>query len=61
MYDIIELNGKKVAELRDIAKSLEVKKAEKLKKQDLIYIILDEQAINPSKAKASAPSRAFFR
>jgi len=47
MYDIIELNGKKVAELRDIAKELNIKKTESLKKQDLIYRILDEQAINP--------------
>jgi transcription termination factor Rho len=49
MYDIIELNGKKVAELRSIAKELNVKKTESLKKQDLIYRILDEQAINPPK------------
>jgi transcription termination factor Rho len=48
MYDIIELNGKKVAELRTIAKELEIKKTESLKKQDLIYKILDEQAVNPS-------------
>ncbi len=47
MYDIIELNGKKVAELRSIAKELNIKKTESLKKQDLIYKILDEQAVNP--------------
>ena len=47
MYDIIELNGKKVAELREIAKELQISKVEKLKKQDLIYKILDEQAIKP--------------
>jgi transcription termination factor Rho len=52
MYDILELNGKKVAELRDIAKELQIKKADSLKKQDLVYKILDEQAINP-KAKAA--------
>ncbi|MFT6997187.1 MAG: transcription termination factor Rho [Cryomorphaceae bacterium] len=49
MYDIIELNGKKVADLRTIAKELNVKRTESLKKQDLIYRILDEQAINPPK------------
>jgi len=49
MYDIIELNGKKVADLRAIAKELNVKRTESLKKQDLIYRILDEQAINPLK------------
>lgn len=47
MYDIIELNGKKVADLRDIAKALNIKKTDALKKQDLIYKILDEQAVNP--------------
>jgi len=52
MYDIIELNGKKVADLRTIAKELKIKKTDSLKKQDLIYRILDEQAVNPDfKAK----------
>lgn len=59
MYDIIELNSKKVAELREIAKEMDIKRAEKLKKQELVYIILDEQALRPVKAKkASAPSPA---
>ena len=53
MYDIIELNGKKVAELRTIAKDLNIKKTESLKKQDLIYKILDEQAINPPKKETN--------
>jgi transcription termination factor Rho len=48
MYDIIELNGKLVAELKDIAKELNIEKIESLKKQDLIYKILDYQALNPS-------------
>ena len=48
MYDIIELNGKLVPELREIAKKLNFKKFEALKKQDLIYKILDHQALNPS-------------
>jgi transcription termination factor Rho len=47
MYDIIELNTKKVVELRSIAKELKIKKTESLKKQDLVYKILDEQAVNP--------------
>lgn len=46
MYDILELNKKLVSELRDIAKELQIKKVELLKKQDLIYKILDQQAIN---------------
>ncbi len=49
MYDIIELNSKLVAELRQIAKGLNIPKADKQLKQDLIYKILDHQALNPSK------------
>lgn len=48
MYDIIELNGKLVAELKDIAKELNIDKYEGLKKQDLIYQILDHQALSPA-------------
>lgn len=47
MYDILALNEKKVAELKDIADELKIKKIDKLKKQELIYKILDEQAISP--------------
>lgn len=47
MYDIIELNNKKVEELKEIAKQLEVKGFNKLKKQDLVYQILDHQAVKP--------------
>ncbi|MEA3476814.1 MAG: transcription termination factor Rho [Bacteroidota bacterium] len=50
MYDIIELNGKLVSELREIAKGLKIPKFDKLLKQDLIYKILDHQALNPSRA-----------
>ncbi|MCF8297722.1 MAG: transcription termination factor Rho [Saprospiraceae bacterium] len=49
MYDIIELNSKLVPELKQIAKELNIPKYEKLLKQDLIYQILDHQALNPSK------------
>lgn len=51
MYDIIELNGMKVAELQEVAEKLEIKNTKSLKKQDIIYKILDEQAVNPSVAK----------
>ncbi len=47
----------KVAELRDVAAKLDIKKADKLKKQDLIYKILDEQAVKPI-AKAPASPKA---
>lgn len=45
MYDIIELNSKLVGELREIARQLNVPKYEALKKQELIYQILDLQAV----------------
>ncbi len=49
MYDIIELNGKSLPELQEIAKELNVPKYEKLMKQDLVYQILDQQALIPTK------------
>ncbi len=54
MYDIIELNSKLVSELKEIAKELNIEKIEGLKKQDLIYTILDHQALNPGKETAKA-------
>lgn len=54
MFDIIELNGKKVAELKEIAGKLGITKLDKLKKQDLVYSILDEQAARPAAKPASA-------
>jgi len=55
MYDIIELNNKLVGELREIAKELEIPKVEKLLKQDLIYKILDQQALTPQKIEKEKP------
>jgi len=49
MYDIIELNNKLLEELKDIARGLNIPKYDSMKKQDLIYQILDFQALNPSK------------
>ncbi len=51
MYDILELNTKLLTELREIAKSMGIKRVETMKKQDLIFKILDQQAI-----KALIPS-----
>jgi len=51
MYDILELSKKLLPELREIAKELKIKKAESLKKQDLVYKILDQQAIEATEAK----------
>ena len=56
MYDILELNKKLVSELREIAKEMDVKKADKLKKDELVYKILDQQAISPVKTKKEVPA-----
>lgn len=48
MYDIATLKGKLLTELKEIAKDLQVKKADSFKKEELIYKILDAQAANPS-------------
>nr|WP_227462036.1 Rho termination factor N-terminal domain-containing protein [Odoribacter sp. OF09-27XD] len=45
MYDILELNDKLLTELRQIAKDLNIKRIEAYKKQELIYKILDQQAV----------------
>jgi len=47
MYSILQLQDKKLADLRPIAKKLKIKRVESFKKEDLIYRILDEQAITP--------------
>jgi len=52
MYDILELNKKLVPELREIAKELKIRKVESYKKQDLIYKILDTQAILEAELKS---------
>ncbi len=58
MYDILELSKKLLPELREIARELNIKKAETLKKQDLIYKILDYQAIETSDVKTPGESSA---
>jgi transcription termination factor Rho len=56
MYDILELNKKLVPELREIAKELKIKRVESYKKQDLVYKILDTQAIQEAEKKEQNPS-----
>lgn len=51
MYDILELNKKLLPELKEIAKQLDIKRADVLRKQDLIYKILDQQAIVANDSK----------
>ncbi len=45
MYDILQLNEMLVPELKDIAEGLGMKSYKRLSKKDLIYKILDEQAV----------------
>ncbi len=56
MYDINQLRGMKLPELKDVAEQLSIKKYKSLNKQDLVYSILDQQAKNPSAVKATEQS-----
>ena len=47
MFEISQLNAKKLSDLQEIAKKLNVSKYRSLKKSDLVYQILDHQAANP--------------
>ena len=54
MYNIIQLNNKEVGELQEIANEMGIKGAKSLERQDLIYRILDEQAIVGAQKKVAA-------
>ena len=54
MLDIIELNSKSQDDLVAIAKELKIRKPESLSKEDLVYAILDEQAIQSNESPAAA-------
>jgi transcription termination factor Rho len=54
MYDILQLNDMLVPELLDIAEQLKIPNAKKLDKQELVYKILDKQAIVASAVKNGA-------
>lgn len=53
IYNILELNEKLTIELRTIAKELGIRRPDAYKKDELIYKILDEQAILEAKNKNS--------
>ncbi len=55
MYDILQLNDMLVPELRDIAERFNISDYKKLEKKDLIYKILDAQAISPEVSSNSKP------
>src|ERR1700722_8502459 len=52
MYDILQLNDMLVPELLDIAEQLKIPAAKKLSKQELVYKILDRQAVVSSEGSA---------
>ncbi|HEY0740923.1 MAG TPA: transcription termination factor Rho [Chryseosolibacter sp.] len=60
MYTIDDLNVRLLSELKEIAEGMGVKNAKKLAKQDLIYKILDQQAVSGGDAapaqKKSTPA-----
>ena len=49
MYNIEELRIRLLSELKEIAEELGVKNSKSLKKDELVYAILDQQAIIPEK------------
>jgi len=53
MFDILQLNEMLMPELKELAESIGLKKYKSLSKQDLIYRILDQQAINGDPDKGS--------
>lgn len=58
IYNILELNEKLTTELRTLAKELGIKRPDAYKKDELIYKILDEQAIIEAKNKNSESYKA---
>jgi len=57
MYDILQLNDMIVPELLDIAEQLKIPNTKKMDKQELVYKILDNQAIAGAKTSNDSGSR----
>jgi len=57
MYDILQLNDMLVPQLLDLAEQLKIPNAKKLDKQDLIYKIVDKQALQNSTETVSKDSK----
>jgi transcription termination factor Rho len=57
MYDILQLNEMLLPELLDIATQLKITGAKKLEKQDLVYKILDKQAVLESANSGKADNK----
>ena len=57
MYDIIELKAKSLEELVQIATDLGISKPKNIPQENLIYEILDKQAIEAATRKESKPQK----
>ncbi|MFM7767726.1 MAG: Rho termination factor N-terminal domain-containing protein, partial [Bacteroidota bacterium] len=57
MYTIDSLNEKLLPELKDLAKKLKVSGIDGLKKQEIIYKIIDYLAANPDTVLPEEPSK----
>ena len=55
MYEIEKLRSKKINDLQEIAKTLKIKVSKNLKKEDLIYKIIDHVSSVPSGEKEKKP------
>ena len=53
LYNLENLTAASQQELLEIAQSFGIKKADKMESQELIFTILDQQAINKAKESAS--------
>ncbi len=58
MYTIDDLNVRLLSELKEIAEGMGVKNAKKLTKQDLVYKILDQQAVSGDPTPAAPKKNA---
>ncbi len=56
MYNILELNAKLLSDLKVIAEEMGLKKTDSLEKEDLVYKILDQQAINLASLQVASQS-----
>jgi transcription termination factor Rho len=63
MYTIDDLNVRLLSELKDIAEGMGIKNAKKLGKQELVYKILDQQAVSgePAPAKKEGDAERKMR
>ncbi|MGY5353984.1 transcription termination factor Rho [Wenyingzhuangia sp. IMCC45467] len=58
MFEISQLKAKTLADLQEIAKTIGLKKTSQLKKLDLIYKILDEQAAHEANKQTNTSQKA---